>query len=65
MKAHNTHNHEVEEAFTPTTVYTPRWMLPVLKDALVREAEADYVELATPPHEAHHFVSLVHRRHRR
>ena len=65
MKPHSSHNHDVEEAFSPTTVYTPRRMLPVLKDALVQEAEADHVELTTLPHEAHHFVSLVHRRHHR
>jgi hypothetical protein len=61
MKTQNTHDHHVEEAFSPTTVYTPRWMLPILKDALIHEAEADYVDLAAPPHKAHHISLHRHR----
>jgi hypothetical protein len=62
MKSHDADRHDLEEAFSPRNVYTPQWMLPVLREALHHESEADYGE---PPHEAHHHhISLVHHRHR-
>jgi hypothetical protein len=63
MKSHDTPNRDIQKAFRPANVYTPQWMLPVLRDALYHQSEADYSEVATTPHEAHR-VNLVHRRHR-
>jgi hypothetical protein len=65
MKSSDTSNRDVQEAFRPTNVYVPQWMLPVLRDALYQQSEAEYRELATTPREAHHHVSLIHRRHHR
>ena len=60
MESPDTSKHDVQDAFRPRNVYVPRWMLPVLEDALHEQSEADHSELPTAPHEAHHRVSLAH-----
>ena len=65
MKSPDTSKPDIREAFRPTNVYLPQWMLPTLRNALYHQSEADYRELVATPHDAHH-VSPVHRhRHRR